>query len=88
MSILEIKNLTVVNKSSKQLLLDNISFTLDKGQILGIVGESGSGKTLTGLSILNLLFLLTFRADTATIFIFLPVLISMSFFLVLSSFNK
>ena len=55
MSILEIKNLTVINKNSKQLLLDNISFTLNKGQILGIVGESGSGKTLTGLSILNLL---------------------------------
>ena len=55
MSILEIKNLTVINKNSKQLLLDNISFSLNKGQILGIVGESGSGKTLTGLSVLNLL---------------------------------
>ena len=55
MSILEIKNLTVANKNTGQILLDNISFVLDKGSTLGIVGESGSGKTLTGLSILGLL---------------------------------
>ena len=55
MSILEIKNLTIVNKNTHQRLLDNISFTLDQGSTLGIVGESGSGKTLTGLSILGLL---------------------------------
>ncbi len=55
MSILEIKNLTVINKNSKQLLLDNINLILNEGEILGIVGESGSGKTLTGLSVLNLL---------------------------------
>ena len=55
MSILEVKNLTIVNKTSQQVLLDNISFSLDKGSTLGIVGESGSGKTLTGLSVLGLL---------------------------------
>ena len=55
MKILEIKNLTIVNKNTNQILLDNISFILDKGSTLGIVGESGSGKTLTGLSILGLL---------------------------------
>ena len=55
MSILEIKNLTIVNKNTHQRLLDNISLTLDQGSTLGIVGESGSGKTLTGLSILGLL---------------------------------
>ncbi|MEL6123710.1 MAG: ABC transporter ATP-binding protein, partial [Bacteroidota bacterium] len=32
-----------------------ISFTLHKGDILGIVGESGSGKSVTSLSILDLL---------------------------------
>ena len=51
MSILEVKNLTIVNKTSQQVLLDNISFSLDKGSTLGIVGESGSGKTLTGLTV-------------------------------------
>ena len=55
MKMLEIKNLTIVNKNTNQILLDNISFILDKGSTLGIVGESGSGKTLTGLSILGLL---------------------------------
>lgn len=35
--------------------LNFISFSLYKGESLGIVGESGSGKTLTGLSILRLL---------------------------------
>ncbi|MHB8421227.1 MAG: ATP-binding cassette domain-containing protein, partial [Leptospirales bacterium] len=33
----------------------NVSFTLDRGDLLAIVGESGSGKTLTGLSLLGLL---------------------------------
>ena len=55
MSILEVKNLTIINKTSQQVLLDNISFSLQKGSTLGIVGESGSGKTLTGLSVLGLL---------------------------------
>ncbi len=36
-------------------LVKNISFTLEKGKVLGIVGESGSGKSLTALSITQLL---------------------------------
>jgi ABC-type microcin C transport system duplicated ATPase subunit YejF len=55
MKILKIKNLTVLNRNTKEILLNNISFELNQGEILGIVGESGSGKTLTGLSILGLL---------------------------------
>lgn len=34
--------------------VDGISFTVDRGEIVGIVGESGSGKSVTALSILNL----------------------------------
>ena len=55
MKILEVKNLTVLNRHTNEVLLNNISFKLNQGEILGIVGESGSGKTLTGLSVLGLL---------------------------------
>lgn len=34
--------------------VDDVSFTLDQGQALGLVGESGSGKSVTSLSILGL----------------------------------
>lgn len=35
--------------------VDGISFSLKKGDILGLVGESGCGKTITGLSLLKLI---------------------------------
>jgi len=34
--------------------VEDVSFTLDRGQILGLMGESGSGKSLTALSIVRL----------------------------------
>lgn len=55
--LLEVKNLETCFRSGKELFtaVNRISFTLDKGEVLGIVGESGSGKSVTSLSIMRLL---------------------------------
>ncbi len=51
--MLNVKNLTI--KSATQTLVDNLSYTLDKGKTLAIVGESGSGKSISSLALLGLL---------------------------------
>jgi len=35
--------------------VDDVSFTLDRGEVLGLVGESGSGKSMTGYSLMGLI---------------------------------
>ncbi len=56
-SLLVVKGLTTVVQSAGRSVrvVDDVSFTIDRGQTIGFVGESGSGKTLTGLSIARLL---------------------------------
>jgi ABC-type dipeptide/oligopeptide/nickel transport system ATPase component len=55
-NILEIINLTVFpDKNKKNILVNDVSFSLEKGKLTCIVGESGSGKSLTALSIIKLL---------------------------------
>ncbi len=57
MSLLEVKNLVVEFPGRRGTLraLDDISFEIAPGEILGVVGESGAGKSLTGASIIGLL---------------------------------
>lgn len=52
-SVIEIKNLTKEYKNLKAI--DNISFSVKKGEILGLLGPNGSGKSTTINSILSLL---------------------------------
>lgn len=51
MNSLEIKNLS---KQYDSFLLDNISFSIPKGYIMGFIGENGAGKTTTIKAMLNL----------------------------------
>ncbi len=57
MSLLEVNNLVVEfpNRHGTLRAIDDISFSIAPGEILGVVGESGAGKSLTGASIIGLL---------------------------------
>ena len=57
MALLEVDRLRVEfpTRRGTLLALDEISFTIDPGEILGVVGESGAGKSLTGAAIIGLL---------------------------------
>lgn len=62
--VIEVQNLTVRFPGARGLTglrsdpitaVDNISFTVQRRETLGLVGESGCGKSTTGLAILNLI---------------------------------
>ena len=57
MSLLEVKNLKIEIKLKKSLItiVRNISFTLEKGDTLGVVGESGCGKSIINKALMGLL---------------------------------
>lgn len=54
--LLNIDNLSIEFKTDEGVLkaVDQLSFTINAGQTIGLVGESGSGKSVTALSILGL----------------------------------
>ena len=55
--LLEVRHLQVdfPTRRGNLLALDDISFDIAPGEILGVVGESGAGKSLTGAAIIGLL---------------------------------
>jgi len=56
-SLLEVKNFSLELKQDENWnpVLSSVTFTLNRGETVGIVGESGSGKSITALSIMQLL---------------------------------
>jgi len=55
--ILQAKDLRVEFRTRRGTLVavDGVSFSVARGEVLGVVGESGAGKSLTGLAIMGLL---------------------------------
>jgi peptide/nickel transport system ATP-binding protein len=55
--VLSVKNLRVEFPTRRGILtaIDDISFDIAAGEVLGVVGESGAGKSLTGAAVIGLL---------------------------------
>ena len=79
--ILEIQNLRVrfpvfggllLRKTGEVRAVDGVSFTLNRGETVGLVGESGCGKTTVGRAIVNILRAMSYRVDVSGRILFRP----------------
>lgn len=64
-ALLDLQSVSV--SIGKVALLDGISLSVGRGQILGLVGESGSGKSLTAMAAMGLLPLIGGRVTQGTV---------------------
>jgi len=70
MNLLEVKNFSLELKQDENWkpILSSLSFSLNKGETIGVVGESGSGKSVTALSIMQLLSRKSAKITSGAIF--------------------
>ncbi len=57
MALLELKNLKTFFNTKRGIVkaVNDVSYSVDAGKVLGVVGESGSGKSVSAMSVLRLL---------------------------------
>jgi peptide/nickel transport system ATP-binding protein len=55
-ALIEVRNLTLKFRTDEGLItaVDDVSFTINKGEVMGLVGESGSGKSVTAKALMHL----------------------------------